>query len=129
MLKKRKKSEEKTRHDRRLQRTHRIRPPETGKTLVSSASLRRTVLILIQYNKTAAELQPKNREHRRNLKIYFVPRASESTPPRSVSVRDVTSSITGAKYGIIIICAMRSPGCTVYGSALRLCRPIWISPR
>ena len=49
--------------------------------------------------------------------------------PRSVSVRDVTSSITGAKYGIIIICAMRSPGCTVYGSALRLCRPIWISPR
>ena len=24
---------------------------------------------------------------------------------------------------------IRDSGCTVYGSALRLCRPIWISPR
>jgi len=44
--------------------------------------------------------------HRRNLKIYFVPVLPNPPAPRSVSVRDVTSSITGAKYGIIIICAM-----------------------
>ncbi|MEF2648190.1 MAG: hypothetical protein U0M79_06180, partial [Oscillospiraceae bacterium] len=67
--------------------------------MASRTSLRRTVLILIQYNKTAAELQPKNREHRRNLKIYFVPVLPNPPAPRSVSVRDVTSSITGAKYG------------------------------